>query len=251
MAPAALKLSGLTKTYERVHLARKEVARGVEGINLEVNAGEVFGLLGLNGSGKTTAIKLILGLLFPTAGTVDVFGRPPGDPDVQSRMGFLPEIPSFFHNLTVTEFLQMCGTASGLSPAQISTALPSVLDSVQLTGNEKKFIRELSKGMTQRIGLAQAMIHDPDLLILDEPVTGLDPLGVHQTRLLIANWAQKGKTIFFSSHSISELALLAHRVGIMNDGRLVRLVNRNEWEPESGRLEKLFLDTLQKEGVRF
>jgi ABC-2 type transport system ATP-binding protein len=249
LSEIVLKLNGLTKTYKRVHLGQKTLSRGISELNLEVGRGEVFGLLGLNGSGKTTAIKLILGLLFPTEGSAEVLGRPVSHPDALKRIGFLPEIPSFFRNLTSVEVLSLYGTVSGIPSAVLTPRIEAVLDQVKLTSHKTKPVRELSKGMLQRLGLAQAILHEPELLILDEPVTGLDPLGIRQTRELLANLAGQGTTIFFSSHSISELERLATRVGILVEGKLARLIPRAEWEGVTGKLEELFLETLKISGV--
>jgi len=249
LSEVVLKLNGLTKTYKRVHLGRKSFSRGITGVNLEVERGEVFGLLGLNGSGKTTAIKLILGLLHPTEGTASVLGFPAPHPDALKKIGFLPETPSFYRNLNSVEILSLFGTVSEVSEQVLPNRIEEILALVRLSNDRKKPVRELSKGMLQRLSLAQAILHDPELLILDEPVTGLDPLGIRQTRQLLSDLADRGKTIFFSSHSISELERLAHRVGILNDGKLVRLISREEWQGEGGKLEGLFLETLKKEGV--
>ncbi len=249
MPETILALQHLTKTYKRSHLGRTTLSRGVTDLNLEINKGEVFGLLGLNGSGKTTAIKLVLGLLFPTAGEARIYGRPVPDPIAQRQIGYLPEVPYFYRNLTPAEVLTLYASLSGLSPKDLSRRIDEVLHLVKMDHARSKPMREFSKGMLQRVGLAQAVIHDPDILILDEPVTGLDPLGIRQTRQLMLDLNQKGKTIFFSSPSISELEKLAHRVGILVEGKLVRLLDQSEWKSKAGHLEALFIETLEASGV--
>jgi ABC-2 type transport system ATP-binding protein len=249
LAESLLTLDGLTKTYKRSHLGKNTYSRGVVDLNFSVTKGEVFGLLGLNGSGKTTTIKLILGLLFPTKGSITILGQKVPHPVAQQRIGYLPEVPYFYRNLTPVEVLTLYASLSKLDPHLIPGKINEVLHLVKMDHAKDKPMREFSKGMLQRIGLAQAIIHDPDILILDEPVTGLDPLGIRQTRQLLTDLNQKGKTIFFSSHSISELERLAHRVGILVEGKLVRLLNQGEWKVKPGRLEEIFIETLEASGT--
>jgi ABC-2 type transport system ATP-binding protein len=240
----AIELDGLTKIYRRSHLGRVKTSRGVDRIALSVKEGEVFGLLGLNGSGKTTTIKLMLGLLFPTAGRIRIFGSPAGSPDAKRAVGYLPEIPYFYKYLSGREVLRFYGRLSGIPENQLRARIEEVLSTVRMTTNAGRAMREYSKGMLQRITLAQAMLHDPRLMVLDEPVTGLDPLGLREMRELIHGLNQKGKTIFFSSHSISEVEKLCHRVGILVGGTLARVVDHSEWAGETGRLEEIFVTTV-------
>jgi ABC-2 type transport system ATP-binding protein len=230
-------------------LGRTLLSRGVEELSFEVRRGEVFGLLGLNGSGKTTAIKLVLGLLFPTSGSIRVLGENVPSTVAQRKIGYLPEVPYFYRNLTPVEVLTLYGSLSQVDPRKLSARVDEVLGIVRMDHARKKTMKEFSKGMLQRIGLAQAILHDPELLILDEPVTGLDPLGIRQSRQLVKDLNTAGKTVFFSSHSISELEKLAHRVGILIEGKLARTLERSEWENKQGRLEELFVDTLEKSGT--
>ncbi len=240
----ALSARDLTKIYRRSHLGRTRSSLGVEGVTFSINAGEVFGLLGLNGSGKTTTLKLLLGLLFPTRGEVRILGAPAGSRAVQESIGFLPEIPYFYKFLSGREVLSFYGRLSGLPPRLLKPRIEETLAAVRMTENAHRPMREYSKGMLQRIGLAQSMLHDPKILIFDEPVTGLDPLGLREMREIIQGLNQKGKTVLFSSHSISEVEKLCHRVGILVKGRLVRVVERKEWAVEHGRLEDLFVQTV-------
>lgn len=244
-----LQVQNLTKRYTRSHLGRTTVSRGVDDVTFSVRQGEVFGLLGLNGSGKTTTLKLILGLLFPTSGDVTIFGAAAGSTEIRRRIGYLPEVPYFYRNLTPVEVLRLYGTLSQMESALIATRTAEVLKLVKMDHAAQKPMREFSKGMLQRIGLAQALLHDPDLLVLDEPVTGLDPLGIRQSRELVTELNKRGKTILFSSHSISELERLAHRVAIISEGKLVRLIEEADWRDRPGRLEEIFIETLQKTGA--
>ena len=225
------------------------MSRGVSDLHFDVREGEVFGLLGLNGSGKTTTIKLILGLLFPTAGLVSIYGHQVPHPEAQRRIGYLPEVPYFYRNLNPVEVLTLYASLSKMDPRSIPARVDEVLRLVRMDHARAKPMREFSKGMLQRIGLAQAILHDPDFLILDEPVTGLDPLGIRQTRQLVKELNEKGKTVLFSSHSISELEKLAHRVGILIEGKMVRLLDQSEWRDRPGRLEELFIQTLEESGT--
>lgn len=248
MTTALLTVDNLSKTYRRSHLGRTTLSRGVEDLTFEIQSGEVFGLLGLNGSGKTTTIKLILGLLFPTQGRITLFGQSAPFSEAQRRTGYLPEVPYFYRHLTPVEVLRLYGALSKISESELPGRIDEMLRLVKMEPFREKPMREFSKGMLQRIGLAQAMLHDPDFLILDEPVTGLDPLGIRQSRELLAELNKKGKTILFSSHSISELERLAHRVGILVDGKMVRQLKHSDWAGKSGRLEEIFIETLEASG---
>jgi ABC-2 type transport system ATP-binding protein len=240
----AAELSNVTKVYRRRHLGKLTVTPGVSGVSLQIRDGEVFGLLGLNGAGKTTTIKLLLGLLFPTQGAVSLFGTSLPDLQVMGNVGYLPELPTFYKYLTVGELLSLYGRLSDLPASEIAQRSSIVLERVKLAGQKTKRLGEYSKGMLQRAGLAQALLHDPKLLVLDEPVSGLDPLGLNDMRLLLQELHTAGKTIFFSSHIISEAAKLCGRVGIIHQGRLVRVAERAEWDGRDDRLETLFLETV-------
>jgi ABC-2 type transport system ATP-binding protein len=247
---SAIQLEGLGKTYSRSHLGRVKKTMGLEGVSLSVKEGEVFGLLGLNGSGKTTTIKLILGLLFPTSGTANVFGTPAGSAPAKQSVGYLPEIPYFYKFLSGKEVLRFYGRLSGIAESRLNARIDEVLALVRMSANAGRPMREYSKGMLQRIALAQSMLHNPRLMILDEPVTGLDPLGLREMRELIHQLNNQGKTVFFSSHSISEVEKLCHRVGILVNGRLARVVDQSEWRAEHGRLEEIFVSTVAPDHAR-
>ncbi len=239
---SALSFERVTKTYVRSHLGRDYRSRGIEELDLQVRPGEAFGLLGLNGSGKTTTFKLALGLLRPTTGQVRVLGQNPEDPRASARVGFLPELPYFYPFLTPRETLAFYGRLSGLDGAGLTERVEKVLGQVGLLAAGGRKLGEFSKGMVQRVGLAQALIHEPELLILDEPVSGLDPLAIKEFRDLLFKLNGSGKTLVVSSHSISEIERLCHRVGILKEGRLVRVLEQKEWAKG---LEDLFVETVR------
>jgi ABC-2 type transport system ATP-binding protein len=245
---SVIQLRDLSKEYRRSHLGRVTRRRGVEGLSFDVRSGEVFGLLGLNGSGKTTTIKLILGLLFPTGGAVRVDGHPAGSLEARRRVGYLPEVPYFYRYLTAREVLRFYGRLSEVPGRELPGRIDRVLAAVRMTAHADRPLREFSKGMLQRVGLAQAMLHEPPVMVLDEPVTGLDPLGLREMRELILSLNKAGRTIFFSSHSISEVEKVCHRVGILVKGKLVRLVDQKEWAAREGSLEDIFVQVVSAEG---
>lgn len=242
---SSLSFEGVTKIYSRSHLGRTTTTRGVEGLSLRIRPGEAFGLLGLNGSGKTTTFKLALGLLKANAGTISILGFPPSDPRAYTQIGFLPELPYFYSFLTPEESLRFYGRLSGLSEESLSGRIEEVLGLVGMTPHSRRKMGEFSKGMAQRVGLAQAILHDPSLVILDEPVSGLDPLAIKEFRDMLKGLNEKGKTLIVSSHSISELEKLCHRVGILKEGRLVRTLDQREWRDAPGGLEELFVETVR------
>lgn len=240
----AFQAEHLTKIYRRSHLGRVKTTLGVSDLNLRVSRGEVFGLLGLNGSGKTTTMKLLLGLLFPTEGSAKVMGHPAGSRAMQSLVGYLPEVPYYYRYLSAREVLRFYGRLSGLPKTELADRIEQSLRRVGLAAQAHRPMREYSKGMLQRATLAQALIHNPPALVFDEPVTGLDPLGLKEIRDLLLELNGEGKTVLFSSHTISEAERLCHRVAILLGGRLVRVVTKAEWAGHPGRLEEIFVDTV-------
>jgi ABC-2 type transport system ATP-binding protein len=242
--PSAAELFQVTKFYRRRHLGKLTVTRGIENVSLQIRQGEVFGLLGLNGAGKTTTIKLLLGLLFPSQGTAQLFSTALPNRQVMHRIGYLPELPTLYKYLTIGELLELYGHLSDMPDVELKERLPRIIQEMGLQPHTRKHLRDYSKGMLQRAGLAQALLHDPDLLILDEPVSGLDPLGLKDMRQLLQRLNGEGKTLFFSSHIISEAEKLCHRVGILHEGKLARILERKEWDGQEGRLEELFLETI-------
>ncbi|MFH2010164.1 MAG: ABC transporter ATP-binding protein [bacterium] len=194
--------------------------KAVRELSFEVRAGEIFGLLGPNGSGKTTTIKMMMGLIFPTSGEIEVLGRSVPDVAAKARVGYLPENPSFYDYLRADEFLELSARLCGVPRKERLERIPRLLARVGLTQALNRSLRKFSKGMLQRIGLAQALIHDPDLVVLDEPLSGLDPLGRKEVRDLILELRAQGKTVLFSSHILSDVEMICDRVAIVIEGQL-------------------------------
>ena len=215
-----IQISGMCKDY-RVGFWGRRVSV-LRDLTLEVQGGETFGYLGPNGAGKSTTIKLLLGLIQPTAGAGQVLGRPLGDASARGRIGFLPENPSFYEYLTGQEFLTYCGRLLGVPQRTLREQVPALLTEVGLGRAARQQIRKFSKGMVQRLGLAQALLGDPKLLILDEPMSGLDPIGRKEVRDLILRQRAAGRTVFFSTHILPDVEMICDRVGILVGGRLVK-----------------------------
>jgi len=215
----AIEILGLEKTYF-VGFWRKRPKRALLPLHLTVEEGEVFGFLGPNGAGKTTTLKLLMGLVFPTRGTARILGRPWTDPEVKAQIGFLPEQPYFYDYLTAHELLDYYGQLSGVPARERKRRIEEVLGRVGLTDIKGLQLRKFSKGMLQRVGIAQAILHDPKLVFLDEPMSGLDPLGRREVRDLIEQLKREGKTVFFSTHILSDAEALCDRVAIIHLGSL-------------------------------
>jgi ABC-2 type transport system ATP-binding protein len=226
---SAIEIAGLSKDYPTGFLHLKRV-RALDGLTLTVERGEIFGFLGGNGAGKTTAIKILMRLMTPTAGTVRILGHDTNDQWVRARIGYLPEQPYFYDYLTARELLEYCAELFGYSRPDRRARAVALLRRVHLDEAAwNRQLRKFSKGMLQRVGLAQALVNDPELVVLDEPMSGLDPIGRRQVRDLIAGLRQSGVTVFFSSHIIADIEVLCDRVAILQRGRLAHL----------GRLEEL------------
>ena len=215
----AIEIEGLSKSYS-VGFLKKQLRPALKGLTLAVSAGETFGFLGPNGAGKTTTLKLLMGLIFPTSGSATILGKDYRDPDVRKRIGFLPEQPYFYDYLSAPEVLDYYGRLSGLSASARKQRIPDVLVGVGLGDVANKQLRKFSKGMLQRVGIAQAIIHDPEVIFLDEPMSGLDPLGRHEIRELIQGLKDAGKTVFFSTHILSDAEALCDRVAVIHKGEL-------------------------------
>src|SRR5882672_3721414 len=241
-----LELEGVTKIYRRSHLGRVRETVGIRNLSLSVKAGEVFGLLGLNGSGKTTTIKLLLGLLRPSSGTVRVLGKAMTDLTVLRQVGYLPEAAYLNRSLTGREVVALFATLSGLSVSNRNQAVPQILRQVGMEEAADRKISDYSKGMLQRIGIAQALVHEPQLLVFDEPITGLDPLAVKEMRQLVSWLKSQGKTVFLSSHDISEVEKVCDRIAILASGELAALAEQKDWQGKEGRLEELFTSTVKR-----
>ena len=221
--------------------------KAVDGLSLALAPGEIVGFLGTNGAGKTTTIKMITGLLRPDAGEVSVFGGDPSDPAVRARIGYMPEVATYYPYLNARELLAFYGGICGLDAKAVRERTDSLLESVGLADAAKRPLRTYSKGMLQRAGIAQALLNDPDLLVLDEPFTGLDPLARIHFRELLRSLREKGKAVFFSSHELGETELLCDRVAIMKKGRCVYQGPVKDLAGDgASNLERLFLRTLEE-----
>ena len=193
----------------------------VRGLSLEVPRGTIFGFLGPNGAGKSTSIKMLLGLVKPTGGRANVLGAPVGDVEVRRRIGFLPEDFRFYDWLTATELLQLHGRLCGMAEAKLRTRVPEVIALVGLEPHAHRRLRGFSKGMLQRIGLAQALVHEPDLVFLDEPTSGLDPIGRRMVRDILRAERDRGATVFLNSHLLSEIEITCDQVVFIKEGEVV------------------------------
>ena len=216
----ALVTRDLTKDY-LVGFWRKRPYRALDRLTLEVEAGEVFGFLGPNGAGKTTTLKLLMQLVYPTSGHAEILGRPLGDLSVKQRIGYLPENPYFYDHLTAEELLVYYASLFGIRGAERRVRAGRLLDEVGIGAERRLQLRKFSKGMLQRVGIAQALINQPELVIFDEPMSGLDPLGRRDVRALILRLRDSGCTVFFSSHVLSDAEALCNHVAILAKGRLV------------------------------
>src|SRR2546421_1027952 len=225
----AVEIENLTKDYE-VGFARKRRVRALDALSLTVERGEIFGFLGANGAGKSTTMKLLMRLIYPTAGRARILGRDINDISMHARIGYLPENPYFYDYLTARELLNYCAELFGYDRRERARRTEEFLSRVHL--DEKswdKQLRKYSKGMLQRVGLAQALVNDPEIVFMDEPMSGLDPIGRREVRDLIAGLRAKGTTVFMCSHILSDIEVLCDRVAILSRGRLA----------ETGRLEEL------------
>jgi ABC-2 type transport system ATP-binding protein len=216
---SAIEILGLEKTYS-VGFWRKRPKRALHPLHLSVEDGEIFGFLGPNGAGKTTTLKLLMGLVFPTAGSARILGREWTDPRVKAQIGFLPEQPYFYDYLTAHELLEYYGQLSGVPAKQRKQRVEQVLQQVGLRDVQGVQLRKFSKGMLQRVGIGQAILHDPKLVFFDEPMSGLDPMGRREVRDLMVQLKREGKTVFFSTHILSDAETLCDRVAIIHQGEL-------------------------------
>src|SRR6476659_5016747 len=232
---AVIEIDNLTKDYE-VGFLRKRKVRALDSLSLTVNQGEIFGFLGANGAGKTTTLKLLMRLIFPTEGNARILGHEIADVSMHSRIGYLPENPYFYDYLTALEFLNFCGQIFGSSKLARNERSKQLLKRVRL--DESKWntqLRKFSKGMLQRVGLAQALVNDPEVIFLDEPMSGLDPIGRRPVRDLIAALKQEGKTVFMCSHILSDIEILCDRIAILKRGRLSHVGYLNELQASADR----------------
>jgi ABC-2 type transport system ATP-binding protein len=242
-------MSTILKTEKlRVEYRSREMRQAVKvalcGLDLEVGTGEVFGFLGPNGAGKTTTMNVLLGFVPPTSGAAYLFGIDVCQPIARQRIGYLPELTYYYKFLTAEELLRFYSKIFGMSNAQASRRIPELLKLVELEHAAKRPIRSYSKGMQQRVGLAQALINNPDLLILDEPTSGLDPLGRMKVREIIQRLKNEGKTVFFSSHELGEVESVCDRVAIIHQGELKAVGRVADITGRHASLEKAFLEII-------
>ncbi len=250
MTELAIELKGIGKHFHLVELERllelrpRDVFRRIDAVrevSLQIESGQVYGFLGPNGAGKTTTIKMCMDLIRPSKGSVQLFGKDPRDSAVKHRIGYVPEQPYFYDYLKPQEIMDYFGRLFGLDRSTRKKRTDELLDRVGLTHARNRALRKFSKGMLQRLGVAQALINDPDLLVLDEPLSGLDPMGRKDIRDIIVEERAKGKTVFFSSHILSDIEHLCDRVAIIVEGRVRR----------EGLLSELLLPELRRSEVLF
>jgi ABC-2 type transport system ATP-binding protein len=251
-----LQTNGLSKIYRPAFARQGKTA--LQDLTIDVRQGEIFGLVGPNGSGKTTTLKLLLGLIKPTGGKVAIFGRGPRDVAVKKRIGFLPDGPYFYDHLNSYEVLDFYGKLFGYEKEQRKAQQEELLDMVGLNkADRQRQIRTYSKGMMQRVGLAQALINDPEFLFLDEPTTGLDPIGARQMKDAILNVRAKGKTVLLCSHLLADVQAICDRVAILSEGKLVKFGTVDElvgmsqhFEIFASGLDNSALEEAQKRGFQ-
>lgn len=239
-----IKLQGVTKTFKDFWGKPKAVA--VKNLSFSVEKGEILGLLGPNGSGKSTTLKLILGLLYPTRGRISVFGKHPGDNVAKQFIGYLPEEDYLYSYLNGRETLDFYGKIFNIPSKTRRERIDFLIDLLGIKAYQRRAVGEYSKGMARRIGLAQALINDPDLLILDEPTSGMDPIGIKEIKDLFLELKSKGKTMLISTHLLSDIENICDRVGILYQGEFIAIDKVDKlllpYQNESHRLEKFFLD---------
>jgi ABC-2 type transport system ATP-binding protein len=253
----AIHIDALTKEYA-VGFWRPRPYRALDRLTLAIDSGEVFGFLGPNGAGKTTTLKLLMQLIFPTSGRAEILGRPIGDVATRRRIGYLPENPSFYDYLTAEELLTYFAQLLDVPAWDRKRRVSDLLDKVGL-GRERRFqLRKFSKGMIQRVGIAQALLNDPEVIFLDEPMSGLDPLGRRDVRALILDLRDQGRTVFFSSHILADAEALCSRVAVVAAGRLAATGRLNElaefrirgWELVVANLSPAALESLRPAATR-
>jgi ABC-2 type transport system ATP-binding protein len=250
-----IDVRNLSVRYKR---GRKEFP-AVRDLSFEVRRGETVGFIGANGAGKSSTIKAIMGFVFPAAGEVDVFGMQAGSLESRRRMGYLPEVTLYYPFMKAREVLELYGGLHGLTKAELARRIPELLERVGLAGRGEELLKQFSKGMQQRIGIAQAIISDPDLLVFDELNSGLDPVGRHDLREVLKELKARGKTIFFSSHELHEVEALCDRVVMIHQGEKVEdtpvtaLLERLQAESRDGRpisLEQYFMNLVRRRDAR-
>ncbi|MCM3875630.1 MAG: ABC transporter ATP-binding protein [Thermoanaerobaculia bacterium] len=247
---AAIEVRGLRKDYH-AGLGGREV-KALSGIDIAVQPGELFGLLGPNGAGKTTTVKILLGLTHATAGSASLLGRPVADPESRRRVGYLPEGHRFPGYLTARQTLSIFGRMSGVAPRDLAARIPDLLARLKLSDWIDVKVKKFSKGMTQRLGLAAALVHEPEVLLLDEPTDGVDPVGRREIRDLLKAEAAKGRAILLNSHLLSEIELTCDRVAVLRNGKVAAMgtieeLTKREEKKDSLKGYKLVASPLSEE----
>jgi ABC-2 type transport system ATP-binding protein len=243
---AVLKTDRLRVEYRSREL-RQPSKIALAGLDLEIHAGEIFGFLGPNGAGKTTTMNVLLGFVPPTSGAASLFGIDVRQPIARQRIGYLPELAYYYKFLNAEELLRFYAKIFGLARSETDRRIDRLLKLVELESARKRPIKSYSKGMQQRVGLAQALINNPDLLILDEPTSGLDPLGRMKVREIIERLKSEGKTVFFSSHELGEVETVCDRVAIIHQGELKAIGRVSEITAHHANLEKAFLEIIGRQ----
>jgi len=233
----------ITKTF-KYGLKRQTV---LSDLSLEIKKGEIFGFLGPNGAGKSTSINIALDFIRPNKGQVLIKNLPSTDPKNRNFIGYMPENPHFFEQLTPKELLEFCGLTSGMDTKTLKNHIKAILERLELISVINRPVRTFSKGMKQRVGLALAVIHDPEILILDEPMSGLDPLGRMLETRLILEFKERGKTIFFSSHILNDVEMLCDRIAILHKGEVLYCGDTKAFRQDFETLEEAFVETIEKQ----
>lgn len=234
-----ISLKNVSKTFIS-HMPRKEV-RAVQDISFEIGPGEIFGIIGPNGAGKSTIIKMLMGFIRPTCGQINLAGKSPCDPESRLNVGYLPENPYYYDHLSVTELMRFSAHTSGMSARETQEKITQMLEVMELTEAKDRRLRSYSKGMTQRAGFCFALVHDPGIVILDEPMSGLDPLGRKLIVDLILKLKREGKTILFCSHILNDIERLCDRLVVMNKGRAAAALAQDDFSSGAS-LEAMFMD---------
>ena len=243
---AAIRVAGVSKTFKEG--LRGRAVKALENLSFEIRRGEVFGFLGPNGAGKSTTIKMLLNLIYPDKGVISILGIDVQDKEVRRSVGYLPENPYFYDYLTAEEILWFGGRSSGLTKKEALERSENVLSKVNLQASKKRRLRTYSKGMLQRVGLALALINNPEVVILDEPMSGLDPIGRKMVGDMILELKSQGKTVFFSSHILTDVERFCDRVGIIVNGTLMLVDTLDTLLTGGATLEEVFLSEVKRSG---
>ncbi|MCP4116035.1 MAG: ABC transporter ATP-binding protein [Desulfobacteraceae bacterium] len=238
-----ISISNLTKSYKTRHGASRLTV--LSDFNLDIGRGESFGFLGPNGAGKSTLIKILMDFIRYDSGTITIEGKAIASPDVRKKIGYLPENPTFYSHLTAEEILKFGGKIAGIKTKELNRRIDELLVRLNLIHAKKQKLRTYSKGMVQRTGIAYALVHDPEICIFDEPMSGLDPMGRKLISDLIIDMRNQGKTIFFSSHILSDVEKLCDRIGILNKGQLLYCGSLKDFTSNNDDIETAFVNLIE------